>query len=67
MNMLGLISVHEQNEGLSAGRYHEYELDVPLKSVLEVLLATNRFEEIADIIQSTADDNNLLQSGLSDY
>jgi len=30
MNMLGLISVYERNEGLSAGRYHEYELDVPL-------------------------------------
>nr|WP_239642274.1 hypothetical protein [Haloarcula amylolytica] len=36
MNMLGLISVYERNEGLSAGRYHEYELDVPLKAVLDV-------------------------------
>lgn len=55
MNMLGLITVNERNEGLSAGRYHEYELDVPLSAVLEVLLLTSRFEEIADIIQSTAD------------
>lgn len=67
MNMLGLICVYERNEGLSAGRYHEYELDVPLNAVLDVLLSTNRFEEIADIIQSTATDNDLLQSGISDY
>jgi len=31
MNMLGLINLYERNEGLSAGRYHEYELDVPSK------------------------------------
>ena len=67
MNMLGLINVYERNEGLSAGRYHEYELDVPLNAVLDVLLSTYRFEDIASIIQSTADDNNLLQSDISDY
>ncbi|MBX0298300.1 Cdc6/Cdc18 family protein [Haloarcula nitratireducens] len=67
MNMLGLISVYERNEGLSAGRYHEYELDVPLKAVLDVLQSTNRFEEVAGIIQSTAEDNNLLQADLSAY
>ena len=67
MNMLGLISVYERNEGLSAGRYHEYELDVPLKAVLNVLLSTNRFEDVANIIQSTADDNDILQSDISDY
>lgn len=60
MNMLGLISVYERNEGLSAGRYHEYELNVPLKAVLDVLLSTNRFEDVANIIRSTADDNDLL-------
>lgn len=67
MNMLGLICVYERNEGLSAGRYHEYELDVPLNAVLDVLLSTNRFKEIADIIQPTATDNNLLQSGIYNY
>ncbi|EMA13210.1 MULTISPECIES: orc1/cdc6 family replication initiation protein [Haloarcula] len=67
MNMLGLISVYERNEGLSAGRYHEYELDVPLKAVLDVLLSTSRFEEVANIIQSTAEDNNMLQANLSNY
>jgi cell division control protein 6 len=67
MNMLGLINLYERNEGLSAGRYHEYELDVPLKTVLEVLLETTRFEELANIIRSTADENNLLQADLSDY
>ena len=67
MNMLGLINVYERNEGLSAGRYHEYELDVPLNAVLDVLLSTYRFEDIASIIQSTANDNNLLQSDISDY
>ena len=60
LNMLGLISVYERNEGLSAGRYHEYELDVPLKAVLNVLRSTNRFEDVADIIQSSAEDNNIL-------
>jgi cell division control protein 6 len=67
MNMLGLISVYERNEGLSAGRYHEYELNVPLKAVLDVLVSTSRFEEVANIIQSTAEDNNLLQANLSNY
>jgi cell division control protein 6 len=67
MNMLGLINVHERNEGLSAGRYHEYELDVPLKVVLEVLLSVTRFKELANMIKSTAENNNLLQSDLSDY
>jgi len=67
MNMLGLISVYEQNEGLSAGRYHEYELDLPLKPVLEVLVSTNRFEEIAKTIQTIANDKNRLQSGISEY
>jgi cell division control protein 6 len=67
MNMLGLISVYERNEGLSAGRYHEYELDFPLKAVLGVLLSTTRFEELPNLIESTADDNNPLQSDISDY
>ena len=67
MNMLGLISVYERNEGLSAGRYHEYELDVPLKAVLDVLVSTSRFKEVANIIESTAEDNNLLQANLSNY
>jgi len=67
MNMLGLISVYEQNEGLSAGRYHEYELDIPLNSVLEVLLSTSRFEDLANNIQSIAEEHNRLQSGISDF
>ena len=67
MNMLGLISLNERNEGLSAGRYHEYELDVPLEAVLDVLLSASRFEDVADVIKSTADDKNRLQSGISDY
>lgn len=60
LSMLGLISVYERNEGLSAGRYHEYELDVPLKAVLNVLRSTNRFEDVADIVQSSAEDNDIL-------
>ncbi len=67
MNMLGLITVHEQNEGLSAGRYHEYELAIPLKPVLEVLHSVTRFKPLADIVESTAADNNVLQSDLSEY
>lgn len=67
MNMLSLISVYKRNEGFSAGRYHEYELNVPLEAVLEVLLSTTQFEDIANIIKSTADDNNLLQSDISNY
>lgn len=62
LTMLGLITVHERNKGLSAGRYHEYELDVPLKAVLDVLLATNRFKEVAELITSTAETNDVLQS-----
>lgn len=54
LNMLGLISVYERNEGLSAGRYHEYELDVPLEAALDVLTSIDRFEDIAQIIQSEA-------------
>ena len=50
MNLLGLINLYERNKGLSTGRYLEYELDVPLKSVLEILLETTRFEELVNII-----------------
>lgn len=60
MNMLGLITVYERNEGLSAGRYHEYELDVPLKAVLDVLTSTTRFKEVGNSIQTTADKNGHL-------
>lgn len=67
LNMLGLITVYERNEGLSAGRYHEYELDVPLQAVLDVLLATSRFEDVADHIRSTAASQNRPRSGFSDY
>jgi len=62
-----LKSSEPRNAGLSAGRYHEYDLDVPLKAVLEVLLSKSRFEELANIIHSTAEDNNRLQSDISDY
>jgi len=37
------------------------------QAVVDVLLSTTRFEDVANIIQSTADDNNLLQSDISDY
>lgn len=67
MNMLGLIGVYERNEGLSAGRYHEYELDIPLKAVLDVLLSTNRFEDVANVIRDTADENGHLQADISEY
>nr|WP_233341123.1 orc1/cdc6 family replication initiation protein [Haloprofundus sp. MHR1] len=67
LNMLGLINVYERNEGLSAGRYHEYELNVPLDAVLNVLLSISRFEEIAESIESDASQNNVLQSDISDY
>lgn len=60
MNMLGLITVYERNEGLSAGRYHEYELDIPLKVVLDVLTSTTRFKEVGNSIQTTADKNGYL-------
>jgi cell division control protein 6 len=67
MNMLGLISVYERNEGLSAGRYHEYELDVPMDAVIDVLVSTSRFEEVANIIKSTAEDNGLMQGSRGQY
>ncbi|WP_224270955.1 orc1/cdc6 family replication initiation protein [Haloprofundus salinisoli] len=67
LNMLGLINVYERNEGLSAGRYHEYELNVPLDAVLNVLLSISRFEEIAESIESDASKNDVLQSDISDY
>jgi len=54
LNMLGLVNVYERNEGANAGRYHEYELDIPLSSVLEVLGETRRFREIAEPIHSQA-------------
>lgn len=54
LNMLGIIQVFERNKGLSAGRYHEYDLDVPLDSVLNVLFSSQRFKDIAEVIQSAA-------------
>lgn len=51
LTMLGLVTVHERNEGLNAGRYHEYELSVQLDSVLEVLSEEQRFDNIVDIVE----------------
>lgn len=58
MNMLGLITIYERNKGITAGRYHEYELDVPLPAVIEVLLGTTRFKDVASSIQSMMDGTN---------
>jgi cell division control protein 6 len=54
MSMLGLVTVYERNEGLNAGRYHEYELSVPLDSVLDVLDEEPRFNEVVDIVHQQA-------------
>ncbi|MFC6965214.1 orc1/cdc6 family replication initiation protein [Halocatena marina] len=51
LTMLGLVTVHERNEGLNAGRYHEYELSVQLDSVLEVLSEEQRFDDIVEIVK----------------
>lgn len=67
MDMLGLANVFQRNEGISAGRYHEYELDIPLDAVLGVLLSTHRFEAIAGSIHETAQTNGYLQMDLADY
>lgn len=61
MDMLGLITVRKRNEGISAGRYHEYELDVPLNVVIEVLSSTARFEDHAETLHSIATDNNTMR------
>lgn len=50
LTMLGLVTVYERNEGLNAGRYHEYELSVQLESVLEVLDEEQRFDDVVDIV-----------------
>jgi cell division control protein 6 len=67
MKMLGLLNIYERNEGLAAGRYHEYELDVPMKPVLEVLLSQSRFKDLAELVQSTSDTSFDIQSDISDY
>jgi cell division control protein 6 len=58
MSMLGLVTVYERNEGLNAGRYHEYELSVPLDSVLDVLDEEPRFDEVVDIVHQQARANS---------
>jgi cell division control protein 6 len=67
MKMLGLLTIYERNEGLAAGRYHEYELDVPMKPVLEVLLSQSRFKDLAELVQSASDTSFDIQSDISDY
>jgi cell division control protein 6 len=67
MDMLGLITVYERNEGISAGRYHEYELEVSLAAVIDVLKRSDRFEDIAHILQSAAEDTRGVQTGVSEF
>ncbi|MDL0137968.1 orc1/cdc6 family replication initiation protein [Halobacterium salinarum] len=66
MDMLGIITTHERNEGISAGRYHEYELDVSLEAVVDVLDSSSRFEAVADIVKTAAERNGNGHAGVSD-
>lgn len=61
LSMLGLVTVYERNEGLNAGRYHEYELSVPLDSVLDVLDEESRFDEVVDVVQEQARVNSKIE------
>lgn len=62
LSMLGLVTVYERNEGLNDGRYHEYELSVPLDSVLGVLEEESRFEEVVDVVHEQARVNSKIES-----
>lgn len=53
MEMLGLTTVYHRNKGRSGGQYYEYDLDVGLDSVLDVLGSTSRFKSVAQAIQAT--------------
>lgn len=57
LTMLGLVTVYERNEGLNAGRYHEYELSVQIENVLEVLDEEQRFDNVVDIVQQQVNIN----------
>lgn len=59
--MLGLVTVYERNEGLKAGRYHEYELSVPLNIVLTVFNKESRFADVVDRVQQWAHANNKIE------
>lgn len=61
MDMLGLAESNARNEGKRDGRYKEYELDVSLTAVLDVLSDEPRFAEAADGIRDRADENGVLQ------
>jgi archaeal cell division control protein 6 len=61
LSMLGLVTVYERNEGLNAGRYHEYELSIPLNSVIDVLEEEPRFENVVTAVQQQARSNNKLE------
>lgn len=62
LSMLGLIDVNERNEGMNSGRYHEYELLVPLKTTLEVLSGEARFDDIVDTVRKQARDNHRIET-----
>lgn len=61
LSMLGLVTVYERNEGLNAGRYHEYELSIPLNSVIDVLEEEPRFENVVTAVQQQARSNSKLE------
>lgn len=67
MDMLGLITTYERNEGISAGRYHEYEIDVSLGAVIDVLKQSDRFGEIAEILEGAAENTRGVQTGMSQF
>jgi cell division control protein 6 len=60
MDMLGLVEVYERNTGRQDGRYHEYELTVPLDSVLDVLSEDSRFDEMVNVVREQARTNSRL-------
>lgn len=62
LSLQGFLSVSEQNKGYHGGSYHEYELDVPLSAVLDVLTDVDRLEPVPDRIAEAAGRRGLLDS-----
>ena len=55
-----ILAVNERNDGIHGGSYHEYQLNVDLKSAINVLSDISRLDDLPDILRQKAESASLI-------
>lgn len=60
LSLQGFLTVEERNDGIHGGSYYEYELNVQLQSVLDVLTEVPRLDRVPAALERRAEEKGLL-------